>query len=101
MSRYEELAGSLDKLDSAKRGFVLSLLSDFVFFEEQIEKVRKLPLYTVDPKNPRRQKKYPAHGMLKDYQAQKNDIAAKILRAIDGEIGEESPLAKALAKFNA
>jgi hypothetical protein len=37
--------------------------------------------------------------MLKDYQAQKDDIATKILRSLDGDTTEESPLAKALARF--
>ena len=37
--------------------------------------------------------------MIKDFQAQKNDIATKISRMIDGEITEESPLLKALERF--
>ena len=41
------------------------------------------------------------HDILKDFQAQKNDIAVKILRTLTvDEIGDESPLAKALASFN-
>lgn len=99
MNRYEELAAHLENVDEGKRGFVLSLLADFVFAEEQIERLRVLPRYIVDPKDPRKQKKLPAHDMLKDFQSQKNDIAVKILRTLDGEIGEDSALAKALAHF--
>lgn len=98
--RFGELAAHLDKIDEGKKGFILSLLSDFVFAEAQIEKLRTLPRYVVDPKDPRKQKKLPAHDMLKDFQAQKNDIAVKILRSLDGEIGEESALVKALARFD-
>lgn len=101
MKRFEELAAHLENIDEGKKGFILSLLSDFVFAEEQIVKLRTLPRYIVDPKNPRKQKKLPAHDMLKDFQAQKNDIAVKILRSLDGEVGEDSDLVKALRAFNA
>ena len=99
-ARYNELAENLKTVEETKKGFVLSLLSDFVVIEEQIEELRKYPQYIVNPKNPTQQKKLPVHDMLKDYQAQKNDIAVKILRTLDGEVGEESPLLKALSKFN-
>lgn len=99
MTRFEELESKIDGVDEAKKGFVLSLLSDFVFLEEQIEKLREYPRYIINPKDPKQQKKLPVHDMLKDMQAQKNDITTKILRAIDGETGEESPLLKALSKF--
>ena len=100
MTRYDELAAQLNNVDEAKRGFILSLLKDFVFLEEQIEELRKYPRYIVNKADPRQQKKLPVHEMLKDYQAQKNDIATKILRSLDKEAGEESPLLKALARFN-
>lgn len=99
MSRFEEIAKHLENVDQSKREFVLSLLSDFVFYEEKIEELRKYPQYIINPKNPLQQKALPVHRILKDYQAQKNDIATKILRTLDGEIGEESPLMKALSEF--
>lgn len=100
MTRYDELASKLNNVDEAKRGFILSLLKDFVFLEEQINELRKYPRYIVNKADPRQQKKLPVHEMLKDYQAQKNDIATKILRSLDNENGDESPLLKALARFN-
>ena len=100
MTRYDELASKLNNVDETKRGFILSLLKDFVFLEQQIEELRKYPRYIVNKSDPRQQKKLPVHEMLKDYQAQKNDIATKILRSLDKETGEESPLFKALARFN-
>lgn len=99
MNRFEELASKLNNVDEAKKGFILSLLSDFVFYEEKIEELRKYPQYKVNPQNPLQQKALPIHRVLKDYQAQKNDIATKILRTLDAEALEESPLAKALARF--
>ena len=99
MERYDELAAYIKDLDEPKKSIVLSLLSDFVFYESKIKELRKYPQYIVNPRNPLQQKKLPIHNMLKDYQAQKNDIATKISRMIDGETTEESPLMKALAKF--
>lgn len=100
MTRYEELISNLKNVDEAKKPIILSLLQDFVFLEEQITDLRKYPRYVIDPNNPRRQQKLPVHDLIKDYQAQKNDIATKILRTLDNETGEESPLIKALERFN-
>ena len=99
MERFEELASHLQNVDESKREIILSLLVDFVFYEEKINELRKLPQYIINPNNPLQQKKLPVHSILKDYQAQKNDIATKILRSLVNEIGEESPLIKALRGF--
>lgn len=100
MSRYEELADVLKEVKEPKKSFILSLLNDFVWLEEQITTLRQYPRYIVNPNNPREQMKLEVHNMLKDFQAQKNDIATKILRSLDTEVAEESPLLKALARFN-
>ena len=99
MTRYEELESKLQDVKEPKKSFILSLLKDYVWLEEQIEELRKYPRYLINPKDPKQQKKLEVHNMLKDYQAQKDDIATKILRSLDDEIGEESPLLKALARF--
>ena len=99
--RYDELAELVKDVQEPTKSFVLSLLEDFVWLEAKIKELRKYPTYVIDPKNPRLQKKLEVHNMLKDYQAQKNDIATKILRTFEnGNISEESPLLKALAEFN-
>lgn len=99
MNRFEELSSYIN-VDEPKKSIVLSLLSDFVFYESKINELRKYPQYLINPNNPLQQKKLPAHNMLKDYQAQKNDIAVKILRTLVGEEIEESALIKALQQFN-
>lgn len=100
MTRFEELAKYLIDVDDGKKSFLLALLSDFVYLEEQIEKLKKYPRYIVNPDDPRKQKKLPVHDILKDLQAQKTDITTKILRTLDGEAGEDSALVKALSRFN-
>lgn len=99
MKRYDELAAVLDQVKEPKRSFILSLLEDFVWLEEQIIQLRQYPRYIVNPNNPHKQIKLEVHNMIKDFQAQKNDIATKILRSLDSDVTEESPLARALAQF--
>lgn len=97
--RYQELANTINGLDESKKVFVLSLLKDFVFIEEQIDELRKYPRFKINPKNLEQQIKLPVHEMLKDYQAQKNDIVTKILRTLDNEKIDESPLLKLIARI--
>ena len=97
--REKELIEACGKIKESKREFVCSMIKDFVFLEEQIENLRKYPRYIIDPKNPNKQVKLPCHEMLKDYQAQKNDITTKIAKILDAEDGEISPLFKALMRF--
>lgn len=99
--RVIELELKLINVQEPKRSFILSLLKDFVWLEEQIDELRKYPRYIINAKDPKQQKKLEVHNMLKDYQAQKDDIATKILRTLDNDsLNEESPLLKALARFN-
>lgn len=100
MTRYDELAIKCNDIKEPKKSFILNLLKDYVWLEQQINDLRHYPRYIINPANPRQQKKLEVHNMLKDYQAQKNDIAVKILRSFDNDEAEESPLLKALAKFN-
>ena len=100
MTRYDELKSNLTEVKEPKRTYILSLLKDFVWLEQQIEELRTYPRYIVNRCNPTQQKKLEVHNMLKDYQAQKIEIVTKILRTLDNDkIGEESPLLKALAAF--
>lgn len=100
MTRYEELENVLKDVKEPKKSFILSLLKDFVWLEDQINELRKYPRYIINPHDPRQQRKLEVHNMLKDFQAQKNDIATKILRSLDAGVEEESTLAKLLAEFN-
>ena len=100
MTRYEELTSKLTEVKEPKRTYILALLKDFVWLEEQIEELRKYPRYMIKKDDPTQQKKLEVHNMLKDYQAQKIEIVTKILRTLDNDkLGEASPLLKALAAF--
>lgn len=101
MERYDELAAVLKDIKEPKRSFILSLLKDFVKLEADLEKLSTAQEYIINPNNPTEQIVLPIHKVIHDKQAQKNDIATKILRSLDNETPEESPLLEALKRFNA
>jgi hypothetical protein len=99
MARYDELAAVLNDIKEPKRSFILSLLKDFVKLEADLNELSEAQEYIINPDNPSEQVVLPIHKVIHDKQAQKNDIATKILRSLDNETTEESPLLKALACF--
>jgi hypothetical protein len=99
MARYDELAAVLGEVQEPKRSFILSLLKDFVKLEADLDQLSTAQEYIINPNNPTEQVVLPIHKVIHDKQAQKNDIATKILRSLDNETTEESPLLKALARF--
>ena len=99
--RYNELAAKLTDIKEPKKSFILSLLKDFVKLEYDLNELSKAKEYKINVQNPYEQVVLPIHKVIHDKQAQKNDIATKILRSLDGEADGESPLLKALAQFNA
>lgn len=99
MERYDELAAVLKDIKEPKRSFILSLLKDFVKLEADLDRLSTAKEYIINPDNPNEQYVLPIHKVIHDKQAQKNDIATKILRSLDTETTEESPLLKALARF--
>lgn len=99
MERYNELEAVLKDIKEPKRSFILSLLKDFVRLEADLNKLSTAQEYIINPKDPTAQVILPIHKLIHNKQAQKNDIATKILRSLDNETTEESPLLKALANF--
>ena len=97
--KHEELCKNLGDIDENKRYYVKSLIKDFLIWEELSAKLEKLPTFEVDKDNPKRQRKLPAHDMLKEAQQRKTEIARAILREMSGVGEEESPLAKLLKQY--
>lgn len=101
MARYDELAEVLKDIKEPKRSFILSLLKDFVKLEADLDKLSTAQEYIINPNDPTKQIILPIHKVIHNKQAQKNDIATKILRSLDNEVSEGSPLEKLLERFNA
>lgn len=101
MARYDELAAVLGEVQEPKRSFILSLLKDFVKLEADLDRLSTAQEYIINPNNPTEQVVLPIHKVIHDKQAQKNDIATKILRSLDNEAGGEDGIEKILSDFEA
>ena len=101
MARYDELAAVLGEVQEPKRSFILSLLKDFVRLEADLEQLSTAQEYIINPDNPREQIVLPIHKVIHDKQAQKNDIATKILRSIETTESGEDGIERLLADFEA
>ena len=99
MERYEELKAVLKDIKEPKKSFILSLLKDFVKLEADLEKLSTAQEYIINPDNPREQIILPIHKVIHDKQAQKNDIATKILRSLENTEGAAEGITKILTEF--
>ena len=99
MQRYEELAAVLKDIKEPKKSFVLSLLKDFVKLEADLNALSDAQEYIINPDNPTEQIILPIHKVIHDKQAQKNDIATKILRTLENTDGAPDGIAKILNDF--
>ena len=98
--REKELAEAFGEIEEAKKPFILSLIHDFAEIEARCNALEGLPTFEIDAKNPKRQRKLPAHDMLKEWQQRKTEVTRALLRELDGgEDQNESPLLKMLSKY--
>lgn len=98
MATLEQLIEGLN-CTGLERELITSLLKDFLDITAQIDKLKKYPRYKINDKDPTKQIKLPVHEMLKDLQAQKNDIATKLLKAIGKDGEDDNALEKILEGF--
>ena len=78
---------------------LLPLIDRLVFLEEQLEKLEKLPLIKVNPKNPEQQKTTPAAKMYKEYLQQYINCIKAIEKSINADDDETiSPLREWVSK---
>ena len=95
----KEILHALGEVPEKKRLILEQLAKDFCKWANISAQLDSLPTFEVDPANPRRQRKLPAHDMLKDAQQRTTELARALLREIDGESDEESPLLKMLKTY--
>ena len=88
MSRYDDLMGIVDN-DNLK-----PLIEQMVFLEEQLERLRKLPMIRVCPTDNTKQKTTPAAKLYREYLQQYTNVVKVFLSVTTNEEGdnEESPL---------
>lgn len=77
-----ELIKCFDNVDADKRAFALDTIDEYLYFKEQVDKLRKLPLIRVDKNNPERQLTTPAGKLIKDYSQVLDAKRATLLRIL-------------------
>lgn len=92
MERREKLIKYLCQNENDEQ-FIVPLLDEFLFLEDQLTKLKKLPFIKVNPSNPEMQKATPAAKQYKELLQQYTNII-KVLEKFNGNDseGEESPL---------
>lgn len=89
MSRKDELLEIVNQ-DSVK---IAQLIDEILFLEENLEKLRKLPMISVNPNNPAQQKSTPASKQYKEFLQQYTNCLKVLFKITDDkETEEESPL---------
>ncbi|MBO7735942.1 MAG: hypothetical protein J6S67_25460 [Methanobrevibacter sp.] len=53
--------------DEADKAIALDTIDEYIYFQEEINKLKKLPLIRIDANNPERQKVTPAGKLIKEY----------------------------------
>ena len=92
-NRKQEVIDYLKQNKNVSIEFLMPTLENFVYLEEQLKDLRKLPKLRVNPNNPEQQKATPAAKMYKElFQQYLN--ALKVLQSYDKNLNdvEESPL---------
>lgn len=67
MASKEELRSYFELVDEDKRQFAYDTIDEYIYFRDQIEKLKELPLIQVSKKNPEMQKLTPAAKLIKEY----------------------------------
>ena len=70
----------------------VNLVDEMVFLEEELRKLRKLPMLKVNPKNPALQKLTPAQKQYKEFLQQYTNIIKVMSKIGDDGSEEDSPL---------
>lgn len=94
-----EIMQALGDVPANKRLILEQLAKDFCKWANISAQLDGLPTFEIDPTNPKRQRKLPAHDMLKDAQQRTTELARALLREIDGDAQEEKPLIKMLKEY--
>lgn len=100
MNRREELEKVFASLNPEKKAIIEPLLDDFVFLEERLRELKKLPHIRVHPKNLARQEITPAGKQYKEYMQAYINALKVLQKTLEHEdANAESPLLKALREF--
>lgn len=77
-----ELIKVFDVVDEDKRSFALDTLDEYLYFKEQVKRLKELPLIRCHPKRPEIQEVTPAGKLIKDYSQIIDAKRATLLRIL-------------------
>ena len=97
--KVDDIMQALGDVPEKKRLILEQLAKDFCKWANISAQLDGLPTFEIDPKNPRRQRKLPAHDMLKDAQQRTTELARALLREVNGEADEDDPLLKMIMEY--
>lgn len=87
-----DLVKLFDSVDEDKRQFALDALDEYLYFQERISELRKLPLIRFDKNHPERQEVTPAGKLIKDYSQiidAKRGTLLRILNRVDSSAADD------------
>lgn len=101
MSKYDKIKKSIAELPEEQQEIARSLLSDIEFWEKKCTALKKCETFQIDPKNPLRQRKLPAHDMLKEAAQQKINAQRTLIQIFNKQriMSDDDPLDKLLSKY--
>lgn len=101
MSEFELTAKAIADLPDEQKPIAKSLLVDIEYWESKVKELQKCQTFQVDPKNPLRQRKLPAHDLLKEAEQQKINAMRTLVQMFNKQkiLDDESPLAKMLEEY--
>lgn len=98
MTKAEQLKAYFELIEEDKRQFAFDTIDEYVFFQEQIEELKKLPLIQISKKNPEMQRITTAGKLIKDYSQVVDAKRSTLLRIINSV--ESSAADELLAKLS-
>lgn len=98
MATAKELKAYFELIDEDKRQFAYDTIDEYVFFQDQINKLKKLPLIQVSKKNPEMQRLTPAAKLIKEFSQVMDAKRGTLLRIINSV--ENSAADELLAKLS-
>ena len=100
-NRIAELTNIFKDVDETERLLVDNLISEVVYYEEEMEKLKLLPFISINPKNPAKQKTTAAAKLYKEYATSYMNairILLNILRKVESSAQDE--LLRRLEEFS-
>lgn len=98
---FSKTKEAITELPEEQKPIALSLLVDVEYWSKKVEELQQCETYQVDKTNPLRQRKLPAHDMLKEAEQQKINAMRTLVQIFNKQkiLDDESPLAKMLEEY--